>query len=106
MNFAGRAFYQLGIAGFKAALCISYLRLLAGSGRKGYTLLVWAVMIISTLGHIAGTLILILRCQPVCQPALTRHLEKYHQHSVLRSSNLGNPQWMVPASQLAHLLML
>jgi hypothetical protein len=76
VNFAGRVFYQLGIAGFKAALCITYLRLLAGGCRKGYTLLVWAVMIISTLGHIAGTLALIMRCQPVCQPPLIRHLKK------------------------------
>lgn len=75
VNFAGRAFYQLDIAGFKAALCISYLRLLTGGDRKGYTLLVWAVMIISTLGHIAGTLVLILRCQPVCQPPLIRYLK-------------------------------
>ncbi|KAE8153037.1 integral membrane protein [Aspergillus avenaceus] len=65
INFAGRPFYQMGIAGFKAALCLSYLRLLSGTSRKMYKILIWAVLIISTLGHAAGTLILILNCKPV-----------------------------------------
>ncbi|KAF7596976.1 hypothetical protein BBP40_011342 [Aspergillus hancockii] len=65
INFAGRPFYQMGIAGFKAALCLSYLRLLSGTTRKSYRILIWAVLIISTLGHVAGTLVLILNCKPV-----------------------------------------
>ncbi|PLB52388.1 integral membrane protein [Aspergillus steynii IBT 23096] len=65
LNFAGRPFYQMGIAGFKAALCLSYLRLLSGTSKKLYRVVIWSVMIISTLGHFAATLILIFNCKPV-----------------------------------------
>ncbi|KAB8074927.1 hypothetical protein BDV29DRAFT_190617 [Aspergillus leporis] len=65
INFAGRPFYQMGIAGFKAALCLSYLRLLSGTSRRIYRILIWAVLIVSTLGHLAGMLLLLLNCQPV-----------------------------------------
>ncbi|KAI9039145.1 uncharacterized protein KD926_009894 [Aspergillus affinis] len=65
LNFAGRPFYQMGIAGFKAALCLSYLRLLSGTSKKLYRAVIWAVLIISTLGHFAATLVLIFNCRPV-----------------------------------------
>ncbi|KAL1966147.1 hypothetical protein VTN77DRAFT_4699 [Rasamsonia byssochlamydoides] len=65
VNFAGRPFYQLGIAGFKAALCISCLRLLSGTTKAWYRGVIWAVGIISTVGHVAGTLVLLLSCSPV-----------------------------------------
>lgn len=55
----------MGIAGFKAALCLSYLRLLSGTSKKLYRAVIWAVLIISTLGHFAATLILIFNCKPV-----------------------------------------
>ncbi|KAJ5587985.1 uncharacterized protein N7459_003750 [Penicillium hispanicum] len=65
LNYAGRPFYQIGIAGFKASLCLSYLRLLSGTSKTFYRALIWAVIVISTLGHIAGALVLILDCTPV-----------------------------------------
>ncbi|GIJ90285.1 hypothetical protein Asppvi_009239 [Aspergillus pseudoviridinutans] len=65
INYAGRPFYQLGIAGFKAALCINYLHLLAKTSKRFYRMLIWVVIIMSTLGHVAGTLVLILNCTPV-----------------------------------------
>jgi hypothetical protein len=65
LNYAGRPFYQLGIAGFKAALCINYLHLLAKTSKRFYRMLVWVVILLSTLGHVAGTLVLLLNCKPV-----------------------------------------
>ncbi|PKX96197.1 uncharacterized protein P174DRAFT_388153 [Aspergillus novofumigatus IBT 16806] len=65
LNYAGRPFYQLGIAGFKAALCINYLHLLEKTSKRFYRMLVWGVIVLSTLGHVAGTLVLILNCKPV-----------------------------------------
>ncbi|GFF24777.1 LOW QUALITY PROTEIN: hypothetical protein IFM46972_01175 [Aspergillus udagawae] len=65
LNYAGRPFYQLGIAGFKAALCINYLHLLAKTSKRFYRMLIWVVIILSTLGHVAGTLVLLVNCKPV-----------------------------------------
>ncbi|KAF7713421.1 Uncharacterized protein PECH_001570 [Penicillium ucsense] len=65
INYAGRPFYQLGIAGFKASLCLSYLRLISGTSMKLYRILIWTVIALSTLGHMAGALVLILNCTPV-----------------------------------------
>ncbi|KAJ5909206.1 hypothetical protein N7495_001888 [Penicillium taxi] len=65
LNYAGRPFYQLGIAGFKASLCLSYLRLLSGTSKSFYRIITWAVIVFSTLGHTMGALVLILDCQPV-----------------------------------------
>ncbi|KJK67854.1 hypothetical protein P875_00108898 [Aspergillus parasiticus SU-1] len=65
LNYAGRPFYQIGIAGFKASLCLSYLRLLTKTSLSIYRVLIWTVLIISTLGHIAGALALIFNCRPV-----------------------------------------
>ncbi|KAJ5162504.1 hypothetical protein N7492_007896 [Penicillium capsulatum] len=65
INYAGRPFYQIGIAGFKASLCLSYLRLLEGTSKSIYRLVIWMVIALSTLGHIAGALALIFNCQPV-----------------------------------------
>ncbi|KAE8395230.1 hypothetical protein BDV23DRAFT_178751 [Aspergillus alliaceus] len=65
LNYAGRPFYQVGIAGFKASLCLSYLRLLSKTSMSLYRSLIWTVVIISTLGHIAGACTLIFNCRPV-----------------------------------------
>ncbi|KAJ5609866.1 hypothetical protein N7528_009132 [Penicillium herquei] len=65
LNYVGRPFYQLGIATFKASLCLSYLRLLSRTSKSSYRKLIWGVILLSTLGHIAGTLALIFNCTPV-----------------------------------------
>ncbi|OKL61077.1 hypothetical protein UA08_03075 [Talaromyces atroroseus] len=65
VNFAGRPFYQFGIGLFKLALCVSYLRLLSGTSKRVYKIIIITVATISTLGHLAWTLVLILNCNPV-----------------------------------------
>ena len=65
VNFAARPSYQLGIAGFKLILCISYRRLLWGTYKEAYRMLVWTVAAIFTLGHISGALVLVFNCTPV-----------------------------------------
>ncbi|CEJ61728.1 Putative Integral membrane protein [Penicillium brasilianum] len=65
LNYAGRPFYQLGIAGFKASLCLSYLRLISGTSMNTYRILIWTVIGLCTIGHIAGALVLIFDCSPV-----------------------------------------
>jgi hypothetical protein len=65
LNYAGRPFYQLGIAGFKASLCLSYLRLISGTSMNMYRILIWGVIVLCTVGHIAGALVLIFNCSPV-----------------------------------------
>ncbi|RHZ56290.1 uncharacterized protein CDV56_107890 [Aspergillus thermomutatus] len=67
INYAGRPIYQLGIAGFKAALCISYLHLLSKTSKRFYRRLIWVVIVLTTLGHVAGALVLILNCNPVAR---------------------------------------
>ena len=77
LNYAGRPFYQLGIAGFKASLCLNYLRLISGTSKTYYRILIYVVIAISTLGHLAGTLVLIFDCQPVrppCAPPPNKNL--------------------------------
>lgn len=64
INFVGRPFYMAGITGFKAALCISYLRILKQSN-KNYRIVVWVVGISCVLSHIGGTLVLLFQCKPV-----------------------------------------
>ncbi|KZF23448.1 hypothetical protein L228DRAFT_116313 [Xylona heveae TC161] len=65
VNFAGRPFYQTGIALFKLSLCISYLRLTRRAHKRYYQILIWVVAFISTAGHLAGTFVLIFNCNPV-----------------------------------------
>ncbi|KAI2732354.1 hypothetical protein CBS147332_1493 [Penicillium roqueforti] len=65
INYAGRPFYQIGIAGFKASLCLSYLRLISGTSKRLYRIVIWIVIAASTLGHIAGALSLLFNCTPI-----------------------------------------
>ncbi|QQK44270.1 Integral membrane protein [Penicillium digitatum] len=65
LNYAGRPFYQVGIAGFKASLCLSYLRLISGTSKRLYRIVIWIVIMASTLGHIAGALGLLFNCTPI-----------------------------------------
>ncbi|KAJ5817877.1 hypothetical protein N7447_007885 [Penicillium robsamsonii] len=65
INYAGRPIYQVGIAGFKASLCLSYLRLISGTSKSRYRVAIWVVIIASTLGHFAGALSLMFNCTPV-----------------------------------------
>ncbi|APA11569.1 hypothetical protein sscle_08g063390 [Sclerotinia sclerotiorum 1980 UF-70] len=64
VNYAGRPFYMIGVLCFKVSLCFSYLRILS-KGQPNYRLLVWFVMILCILGHVAGTLALMFNCHPV-----------------------------------------
>ncbi|RAL06914.1 uncharacterized protein BO97DRAFT_409361 [Aspergillus homomorphus CBS 101889] len=65
LNYAGRPFYQVGIAGFKASLCLNYLRLISGTSKTLFRILIWVTITLSTVGHIAGALVLIFNCHPV-----------------------------------------
>ena len=65
VNYAGRPFYQLGILGFKVALCLAYLRILKTSSNPRYKALIITIMIACILGHVLGALILIFQCSPV-----------------------------------------
>ncbi|RAH68878.1 uncharacterized protein BO66DRAFT_392916 [Aspergillus aculeatinus CBS 121060] len=65
LNYAGRPFYQVGIAGFKASLCLNYLRLISGTSKTLYRMLIWVTITLSTAGHLVGALVLIFNCHPV-----------------------------------------
>ncbi|CAG8128001.1 unnamed protein product [Penicillium salamii] len=65
INYAGRPFYQIGIGGFKASLCLSYHRLISGTSKRVYRNIIWVVIAISSAGHVAGALVLIFNCTPV-----------------------------------------
>ena len=65
VNFAGRPLYQIGILGFKVALCWAYLRILKTSQKPRFRAFVWTVMIACIIGHVVGALILIFQCSPV-----------------------------------------
>jgi len=64
IHYAGRPFYQIGVLGFKAALCVAYMRILS-RGQRLYRIIVWVVMISCIAGHVACTLVLIFQCRPV-----------------------------------------
>lgn len=56
-----------GIAGFKVALCLAYLRITGGSaksGRSKYRFAILGMMVFAITSHIAGTLVLIFMCSP------------------------------------------
>lgn len=65
VNFAGRPIYQIGISFFKIALLISYLRLLQGTDRKTYRIVVWVTIIVVFLAHLGCALSLVFACTPV-----------------------------------------
>jgi hypothetical protein len=65
VNYAGRPFYQLGISFFKIALLISYLRLLQGTDKRTYRLIVWISIGLIFLAHLGCTLSLVFACNPV-----------------------------------------
>ncbi|XWW94465.1 hypothetical protein V2A60_008764 [Cordyceps javanica] len=65
VNFAGRPIYQVGISFFKIALLISYLRLLRGTDRWLYRLVVWATMAFVLCSHVGSALLLLLACRPI-----------------------------------------
>ncbi|PHH71559.1 hypothetical protein CDD82_6449 [Ophiocordyceps australis] len=67
VNFAGRPIYQMGISFFKIALLISYLRLLKGTDQRLYRHLVWAMIALVLLGHVACSLSLVFACSPVAK---------------------------------------
>jgi hypothetical protein len=67
IHYAGRPFYQVGVLGFKAALCVAYMRILS-RGQRVYRIIIWAVMITCIAGHVACTLVLIFQCRPVSIP--------------------------------------
>lgn len=65
VNFAGRPIYQVGISFFKIALLISYLRLLQGTDRKTYRMVVWVTIALVFLAHLGCALSLVFACKPV-----------------------------------------
>ncbi|KAJ6020320.1 hypothetical protein N7499_003605, partial [Penicillium canescens] len=65
INFAGRFFYQIGIGGFKVALCVSYLRLVSRTTRTTYGFIIWMVLAITILGHSASTFVVLFNCKPI-----------------------------------------
>lgn len=65
VNFAGRPIYQVGISFFKIALLISYLRLLRGTDKWLYRLVVWATMAFVLFSHAGSALVLLFSCRPV-----------------------------------------
>lgn len=65
VNFAGRPIYQIGISFFKIALLISYLRLLQGTDRKTYRIVVWVTITVVFLAHLGCALSLVFACTPV-----------------------------------------
>ncbi|KAJ5809087.1 uncharacterized protein N7503_001305 [Penicillium pulvis] len=82
LNYAGRPFYQLGIAGLKASLCLSYLRLLqVVTSKKIYRALIWIVIVIATWGrgHLVGALILVFDSTPVWFPPIIMKLADHVQ---------------------------
>ncbi|KAI9670079.1 MAG: hypothetical protein M1829_004806 [Trizodia sp. TS-e1964] len=64
INFAGRPFYQIGIALFKVALCLAYLRIVNEKARI-YKAVIWITMIACFLTHLGGALVLFFQCSPV-----------------------------------------
>lgn len=65
VNYAGRPIYQLGISFFKIALLISYLRLLQGTSQRMYRIVVYVVIGIVFVSHLACAFSLIFACTPV-----------------------------------------
>ena len=67
LSLAGRPFYMMGIAGFKVALCLAYLRILPpGTPRtKIFKPIIWIVLASCVITQGAGILALHLQCKSV-----------------------------------------
>lgn len=65
LNYAGRPFYQVGIAAFKIALCLAYIRITGRNIHHIYRYTIWATLVFTLASHITGALVLIRMCQPV-----------------------------------------
>lgn len=65
INYASRPFYLLGLAGFKLALCTSYLRMTQGSTGRTYRRIIVAVAYFSTFSHIIFVLLYLCQCVPI-----------------------------------------
>ncbi|KAI5361685.1 hypothetical protein Slin14017_G084180 [Septoria linicola] len=64
-NYAARPFYLFGLAGFKLALCISYLRMTKGSTDYNYRRFIIAVAIFSTASHMIFVVLYFCQCIPL-----------------------------------------
>ncbi|KGO42423.1 hypothetical protein PEX1_067790 [Penicillium expansum] len=104
INYAGRPFYQLGIAGFKASLCLSYLRLISGTSKRHYRIVIWIVIAASTLGHLAGALSLLFNCTPVgrasTRAARDHTLTTIRPQQIRKSWNIRVPGKCLPVGGL------
>ena len=65
LSFAGRPFYMMGVAGFKVALCLAYLRIVP-PGTNAYKPIIWMVLVSCVIAHVARTLVFLLKCKLVC----------------------------------------
>lgn len=65
-NYASRPIHQSGIAAFKIALCISYIRMIEGTTRMAYRRVIYGAAILSGMASIAYSLINLFSCSPVC----------------------------------------
>ncbi|CAK1359476.1 hypothetical protein CB0940_05675 [Cercospora beticola] len=64
-NYASRPFYIFGLAGFKLALCISYLRMTKGSTDHKYRRFIIAVAVFSTFAHLVFVMLYLCQCVPI-----------------------------------------
>ncbi|KAF2207396.1 hypothetical protein CERZMDRAFT_51337 [Cercospora zeae-maydis SCOH1-5] len=64
-NYASRPFYICGLAGFKLALCISYLRMTKGSTDYKYRRFIIAVAVFSTTAHLVFVMLYLCQCIPI-----------------------------------------
>ena len=71
-NYASRPFYLFGLAGFKLALCISYLRMTKGSSGHIYRRTIIAVAVFSTTAHMIFVLLYLGQCIPVSRLHVSR----------------------------------
>lgn len=103
-NYASRPFYLFGLAGFKLALCISYLRMTKGSSGHTYRRTIIAAAVFSTTSHMIFVLLYLCQCVPVRLLHLYAHIHA-DQKTVVEAAG---PRWhwrMSPicATQLLHL---
>jgi len=65
LSYAGKPWYQLSLAGYKAALCVGYLRMIEGAHMRRYRWMTTAVGIGSVIVQLVFVLINLFNCIPV-----------------------------------------
>lgn len=91
--------YLLGLAGFKLALCISYLRMTRGSLDTRYRHFIIAVAVFSSIAHLVFLFLFMFACMPVSRIIIIKQTTNHGYDGWLTNTLLSYPEYSTSPSQ-------